>query len=114
MILKDLRIGKSMEPMRLEETYETLQKRKIHWKSMSPSKQRCIKSAVAYYNENLGHLPFIDWMIRQPEIMKYFPNGLRIIRAGKQSAFYEICCDLLFRITRAEGITREPQNTPLQ
>ena len=67
----------------LGDAYVTRHGEKIRWKSMPPEKQRCIKRAVAYYNENRGRLRFIDWMISQPEIMHLFRcRGLRLSKAG--------------------------------
>ncbi len=104
-----------MEKIRLEDVYVTRFGEEIYWKAMQPEERDCIRCAVYFYNENPGHLAFIDWMIQRPEIMKLFRfGGLRIKRIGQRSKMYEICTDLLFRITRAEGITGRIQNTPLQ
>jgi len=106
---------KSVEKIRLEDAYVTRFGERIYWKVMQPEERDCIGRAVDFYNTDPGHLAFIDWMIGQPEIMNLFRcYGLRLKRVGRRSKMYEICTDLLFRITRSEGITGRIQNTPLQ
>lgn len=104
-----------MAKIKLGNVYVTRFGEEIHWKSMSIKKQICLRRAIACYNRKPNHLAFIDWMIRQPEIMEFFQyRGLRLKRIGRKSKMYEICSDLLFRITRAEGITGRIQNSHLQ
>ena len=106
-----------MDKIALGDVYITRFGEKISWKSMSPAKQECIKKAVALYNKNPGHTAFINWMTKQPEIIKLHDISLYKIglnSAGKKSKMYEICTDLLFRIARAEGIIGRVQNVHLQ
>ncbi len=103
-----------MPRLRLVEPHIDRNGEKIHWQHLSAGEQDCIRRAIAYYNRRPKYLAFIDWMNRQPEIRKLFLHGLRLTKAGRKSKMYEICTDLLFRITRAHGITGRTQNTPLQ